>query len=245
MDLFADAVAEAFRLIVSGDPYVVGVLALSLKVSGIAMFFGMLIGVPAGVAIGIGRFRGRRLLVTLLHTGFALPPTVVGLFVYMLLSRSGPLGILEMLYTTRAMILAQVVIASPYVAGITMAAVQAVPDDVRLQARGLGASRLQALGAHLREARLGLGAAMVAGFGSIFSEVGAVMIVGGNLLGETRVLTTAIVLETRRGNFAVAMALGLIVLAFAFAVNLVVTRLQQRGTGQATWTTPAIERTWA
>jgi len=244
MQLILDAIREAIHLLISRDPYVMSVLARSLEVSGAAILMGALIGIPAGTAVGLGRFRGRNLLVVLIHTGFALPPTVVGLFVYLVLSRSGPLGMLEMLYTTRAMILAQVVIATPYIAGITLAAVQAVPRDAGLQARALGASRMQAVLAHVREARLGMGAALIAGFGSIFSEVGAVMIVGGNVLGETRVLTTAIVLETRRGNFAIAMALGLIVLLTAFAVNLVITRLQQRRVGDATWQA-ALERTWA
>ncbi|MCI0432747.1 MAG: ABC transporter permease [Gemmatimonadetes bacterium] len=244
MELIFDAIREAIRLLATRDPYVMDVLARSLEVSGVAILIGALIGVPAGVSVGLGRFRGRNLLVALVHTGFALPPTVVGLFVYLILSRSGPLGVLELLYTTRAMILAQVVIATPYIAGITLAAIQAVPRDAGLQARALGASRWQAVIAHVREARLGMGAALIAGFGSIFSEVGAVMIVGGNVLGETRVLTTAIVLETRRGNFAIAMALGLIVLLTAFAVNLFITRLQQRRAGDAAW--PAtMGRTWA
>ncbi len=244
MELLSEAIGEAIRLLVRRDPYVMGVLARSLEVSGAAILLGALLGMPIGIGVGLGRFRGRGLLVALIHTGFALPPTVVGLFVYIVLSRSGPLGMLEMLYTTRAMILAQLVIATPYIAGITLAAVQAVPRDAGLQARALGATRLQAVLAHVREARLGMGAALIAGFGSIFSEVGAVMIVGGNVLGETRVLTTAIVLETRRGNFAIAMALGLIVLATAFAVNLILTRLQQKHGGDGTWQA-TVERTWA
>ncbi len=244
MELLSEAIGEAIRLLVRRDPYVMGVLARSLEVSGAAILLGALLGMPIGIGVGLGRFRGRGLLVALIHTGFALPPTVVGLFVYIVLSRSGPLGMLEMLYTTRAMILAQLVIATPYIAGITLAAVQAVPRDAGLQARALGATRVQAVLAHVREARLGMGAALIAGFGSIFSEVGAVMIVGGNVLGETRVLTTAIVLETRRGNFAIAMALGLIVLATAFAVNLILTRLQQKHGGDGTWQA-TVERTWA
>ncbi len=245
MDLIIAALREAVHLLFSGDPYVYGILALSLRVSGAAVLIGALLGVPAGVLLGVGRFPGRNLLVTLVHTGFALPPTAVGLVIYMLLSRSGPLGLLDLLYTQNAMIIAQAVIATPYIAGITTAAVQAVPPDARLQAKALGASPVQALVTHLREARLGMGAALLAGFGSIFSEVGAVMIVGGNLYGRTRTLTTAIVLETRRGDFAIALALGIIVLGTAFAVNLLVTRLQQRRTGAATWADPGISRVWA
>ncbi|MGH7481765.1 MAG: ABC transporter permease [Longimicrobiales bacterium] len=227
MDVILEAVREAARLIASGDPYLLGVLALSLQVSGVATLVGAAVGIPVGITVALTRFPGRGLAVTLIHTGFALPPVAVGLAVYLLLSRTGPFGSLAMLYSPGAMIAAQVVIAAPYVAGITLAAVQAVPDDARLQARALGASRARALAAHLREARLGIGAAVVAGFGSVFSEVGAVMIVGGNISEETRVLTTAIVLETRRGNFAIAIALALLLLAIAFAVNLLITRFQQ------------------
>jgi tungstate transport system permease protein len=204
---------------------------LSLRVSGVAVLLGLAMGLPVGIAVGVGRFRGRGLVVALIYTGFALPPVVVGLFVYMLLSRSGPAGALDLLFTPTAMIIAQALLAAPYVAGISLAAVQAVPSEVRLQALALGASPLRALLTHVREARLGLVAAVIAGFGAIISEVGAVMMVGGNIAGETRVMTTAIVLETRRGNFASAMALGLVLLAVAFAINAVLTRLQQGRAG--------------
>src|SRR5690606_31026072 len=227
MDLFFDAAVQAARLLLSRDPYVAEILVLSLRISGIAVLLGMMAGMPGGIAVAPARFPGRDSVVAMIHTGFALPPVVVGLFVYMLLSRQGPLGGLELVFTPTAMLLAQVIIAAPYVAGISLAAVQAVPPDVRLQARALGAGPARALWTHVREAWLGLGAAVVAGFGSIFSEVGAVMMVGGNIQGETRVLTTAIVLEARRGHFAIALALGMIVLAIAFTVNLLLTRLQQ------------------
>jgi tungstate transport system permease protein len=222
-----ESLREALRLLLHGDSYVLDVVLLSLRVSGIAVLLGVLIGLPIGVLVAVSRFRGRGIIVALIHTGFALPPVVVGLFVYMMLSRAGPAGQLELLFTPAAMIVAQAVLAAPYVAGISLAAVQAVPADVRLQARALGASAARALWMQVREARLGLGAAVVAGFGAVVSEVGAVMMVGGNIAGETRVMTTAIVLETRRGNFALAMALGMILLLLAFAVNLVLTRAQQ------------------
>jgi tungstate transport system permease protein len=211
---------------------VLNVLFLSMRVSGSAILLGVLLGMPIGIATGMFRFPGRRLVIALIHTGFALPPVVVGLFVYMMLSRSGPMGSLGLLFTPTAMVLAQSILAAPYVAGITLAAVQAVPSDVRLQALALGAGRWRAVWAHVREARLGLMAAIVAGFGAVISEVGAVMMVGGNILGETRVMTTAIVLETRRGNFATALALGLILLGVAFAANLALTQLQQRERGR-------------
>lgn len=227
MELFLDSLREAMRLLLQGNRYVLDIVLLSLRVSGTAVVLGVVFGLPVGVAVGVTRFRGRGLVVALIHTGFALPPVVVGLFVYMMLSRTGPAGQLELLFTPAAMILAQAVLAAPYVAGISLAAVQAVPREVRLQALALGASPLLALWMHLREARLGIGAAMVAGFGAVISEVGAVMLVGGNIAGETRVMTTAIVLETRRGNFAAALALGLILLGLAFIVNMALTHAQQ------------------
>jgi len=235
MDLFVETFREALRLLVGADPYLWQVVVLSLRVSGSAVLVGLLVGLPIGVVVALARFPGRRLAIALIHTGFALPPVVVGLFVYLMLSRSGPAGGLELLFTPGAMIVAQALLAAPYVAGITLAAVQAVPPDVRLQAAALGAGRVRSLWAHLREARLGLIAAVVAGFGAVISEVGAVMLVGGNILGETRVMTTAIVLETRRGNYATAMAMGLLLLGLAFVVNLLLTRAQQGRLGPRSW----------
>jgi tungstate transport system permease protein len=205
-------------------------ILLSLRVSGVATLIAVLIGIPMGALIGLRRFRGRAIVVALVHTGFALPPVVIGLFVFMFLSRDGPAGNWDLLFTPTAMILAQALLATPYVTGITLAAVQAVPPDVRLQARALGASPLRAVLTHVREARLGLVAAVIAGFGAVISEVGAVMMVGGNIAGETRVMTTAIVLETRRGNFSTAIVLGVVLLAIAFIVNFVLTLAQQRRT---------------
>lgn len=240
MDLLGDALREAARLLLESGPELVEVALRSLRVSGSAVVLGLLIGLPVGIGVGVARFRGRGLVVALIHTGFALPPVVVGLFVYMMLSRRGPLGGLELLFTPAAMILAQALLAAPYVAGISLASVQAVPAEVRLQALALGAGPLRALWAQVREARLGIGAAMVAGFGAVISEVGAVMMVGGNILGETRVMTTAIVLETRRGNFGLALALGVVLLTIAFAVNLALTRIQQGRTVEE----DAQARTW-
>lgn len=242
MDLLVDSLREAVRLLASGDAYVRGILGLSLEVSGLAVGLGILIGIPVGVTVALGRFPGRGLVVALIHTGFALPPVVVGLFVYLLLSRSGPAGGLDLLFTPAAMVFAQSLLAMPYVAGITLAAVQAVSPDARLQARALGATRWQSLVAHVREARLGVVAAVIAGFGAVISEVGAVLMVGGNIRGETRVITTAIVLETRRGNFAVALALGLVLLLLAFTVNLLLTRFQQ---GRSAWPMLADRQPWS
>jgi tungstate transport system permease protein len=203
------------------------IITLSLRVSGTATLVAVLIGMPLGAYVGAHRFPGRGVVVALIHTGFAFPPVVIGLFVFMFLARNGPAGQLDMLFTPQAMILAQAILAAPYVAGITLAAVQAVPADVALQARALGASRLRGFYMQVREARLGLIAAVVAGFGAVISEVGAVMLVGGNIAGETRVITTAIMTETRKGNFSAALTLGLLLLAIAFAVNIALTAAQQ------------------
>jgi len=179
--------------------------------------------------LALTRFPARGFLVTLTNTAMGLPPVVVGLFVCMFLWRSGPLGFLELLYTPTAMVVAQVIIAFPIVAGLTNAAIQQLDPKLRLQALSLGASRLQLLWTLLKEARLPTLAAIMAGFGGVISEVGAVMMVGGNIKGQTRVLTTATVLETRMGRFDMAIALSVILLALAFGVNLVLTLIQQRG----------------
>ena len=223
-----DPLLEALRLITSGDTYVWDVIIRSLRISGLALGVAILIGLPIGVGIGFSKFRTRGSLVALINTGLALPPVVVGLAVFLLLSRSGPLGDLDLLYTPIAMILAQAVIAGPYIAAVSLAAADTVPTDVRLQARALGATRIQATLLQLREIRASLIAAIAAGFGAIISEVGAVMIVGGNILGETRVMTTAIVTETRRGNFDVAIAMGIVLMAVALYVNVLLLLLGRR-----------------
>ena len=209
------------------------IIFLSLKVSGLALFFSALLGLPLGVFIGLYRFPGRRLVTALLYTGMGFPPVVIGLFVYLLLSRNSILGGLNLpfipsLFTPGAMILAQTIIAFPLVAGFTSAAVAGVDPQLRLQVVSLGATKTQTAMTVLREARVGVIAAIVAGFGSIISEVGAVMLVGGNIEGRTRVMTTAIVLETRKGNFDLAIALGLILLAITFVTNLAILRFQGR-----------------
>lgn len=234
MNLFVDSAVEALRLLLQGDRIVLEIVALSLRVSGAATLIAILIGIPVGAVVGAYRFRGRSLVIALIHTGFAFPPVVIGLFVFMLLSRSGPAGGLDLLFTPQAMVFAQAILAAPYVAGITLAAVQAVPMDVALQARALGATRARAFYMQVREAKLGLFAAVVAGFGAVISEVGAVMLVGGNIAGHTRVMTTAIVTETRKGNFAAALALGFVLLFLAFTVNAALTYAQQGRAGAGT-----------
>jgi tungstate transport system permease protein len=192
---------------------------LSLAVSGTAVILSSLVGIPAGAWLGLTRFRLKPLLAAVVHTGMALPPVVVGLLLYILLSRSGPLAFLGWLFTPQAMILAQTILAVPFVTGITMNAVASVPTDLALQLRSLGASDWQCRWAVLREARPGVRLAVAAALGRSVSEVGAVLLVGGNIAGHTRVLTTAIVLETSRGEFAFALALGAALLSLALLVN--------------------------
>jgi len=220
-------------LIVTRDPALLEIVALSLRVSGTALLFSTLIGVPLGSALGLSRFAGRRLVIALLYTGMGFPPVVIGLFVYLMLSRSGPLGTLNSpfipaLFTPGAMVVAQSIISFPLVAGFTMAAVMGVDPQLRQQVRALGATRWQTTLAVLMEARVGVIVAVIAGFGSIISEVGAVMMVGGNIEGRTRVLTTAIVLETSKGNFDLAMAIGIVLLGLAFLANVAMLTLQGR-----------------
>lgn len=209
------------------------IVLLSLQVSGSALVISTLIGIPLGVFMGLRRFIGRKFVIAILYTGMGFPPVVIGLFVYLLLSRSGPLGGLHLdwipaLFTPAAMVVAQTIISFPLVAGFTMAAVMGVDPQLRLQVRALGATGRQVAWAILEEAKVGVIVSVIAGFGSIISEVGAVMLVGGNIEHKTRVLTTAIVLETRKGNFDLAVSLGLFLLAMSFLTNLAVLRLQSR-----------------
>jgi tungstate transport system permease protein len=229
MELIWQGIKEAIRLILSGDPGVLQITWLSLQISGTATLLSLLVGIPAGVGLALAKFPGRGLLIALVNTGMGLPPVVVGLFVSIFLWRSGPLGSLGLLYTPTAIVIAQFVIAAPIVIGLTVAAMQQLNPKLRLQLLALGASRWQLLWLLMREARLPLLAAVMAGFGGVISEVGASMMVGGNLLGQTRVLTTATVLETGKGNFDIAIALSLILLALVFGVNYLLTWVQQRG----------------
>ncbi len=222
---------QAISLILARDPALFEIVALSMQVSGTALLFATLVGIPLGAALGLSRFAGRRLLIALLYTGMGFPPVVIGLFVFLMLSRSGPLGqlnspLIPALFTPGAMVIAQSIISFPLVAGFTMAAVMGVDPQLRQQVRALGATQWQTTLALLSEARVGVIVAVIAGFGAIISEVGAVMMVGGNIEGRTRVLTTAIVLETRKGRFDLAMALGIILLGLAFLTNIAMLTLQ-------------------
>jgi tungstate transport system permease protein len=226
--LIGEGVLEALRLLATGDPEVWQITGLSLQVSACATLLSLLAGVPMGALLALSRFPGRGLVVSLVNTGMGLPPVVVGLFVTILLWRNGALGFLELLYTPAAMVAGQFVIAAPIVTGLTLAAVQQVPEALRLQMLGLGASRGQMLWVLLKEARLPMLAAVMAGFGGVISEVGASMMLGGNIRGSTRVLTTATVLETGRGNFDIAISLSVILLAITFLVNWALSWIQQR-----------------
>jgi tungstate transport system permease protein len=217
---------DALSLILRGDSGVWEIVRLTLIVSGSALAIAAFFGVPAGAWLGLRDFRGENWLNSLVYTGMGFPPVVIGLLVFLLLSRKGPLGPLDWLFTTQAMIMAQTVLALPLVLGVTMSAVHAVPRSLRLQLQSLGATEWQVVRTVLSEARYGVIVGLVAGFGAAVSEVGAVMLVGGNIEGKTRVMTTAIVLETRQGNFDVALALGIILLTIAFLANVVAVRLQ-------------------
>jgi tungstate transport system permease protein len=230
VELIWEGIKQAFYLVFSGDPEVWGITLLSLKVSGFATILSLFIGLPLGTWLALGKFTGRGFSLSLTNTGMALPPVVVGLWVSIFLWRSGPLGDLHLIYTPAAIVIAQTIIAAPVVTGLTAAALQQLDPRLRLQLLGLGASRVQMVVALWREARLPLLAALMAGFGSVISEVGASMMVGGNIRGHTRVLTTATVLETGRGEFGMAIALGLILLLLAYLVNMALTGIQQRGT---------------
>jgi len=229
VEVVLEGLQQAFWLILRRDPAVVEITLRTLQVSGTATLISLLLGVPLGTALALGRFPGRRLVVSLVNTGMGLPPVVVGLFVALMLWRSGPLGRLGLIYTPLAMVIAQAVIAAPIVAGVSLAAIQQLDPRLHLQLLGLGASRGQLVLVLWWEARRSLMAAAMAGFGGAISEVGASMMVGGNIVGQTRVLTTATVLETSKGNFDLAMALGLILLLLAYLVTLAMTWLQQSG----------------
>lgn len=204
------------------------ITVLSLQVSALATVVSLLIGLPLGTWLALGNFRGRAFLLSVINTGMALPPVVVGLVVAMMLWRSGPLGDLRLIYTPWAIVIAQTVIAAPVVTGLTTAALQSLDPRLSQQLLGLGASRGQMVWRLWREARLPLLAALMAGFGSVISEVGASMMVGGNIKGQTRVLTTAIVLETSKGDFDQALALGALLLTLTYLINLGLTWIQQR-----------------
>ena len=229
MDAIGEGLLEALRLIGGGDGQLYRIAGRSLLVSGSATALAMLVGVPLGYLLGRARFPARTLILAAVGTGMGMPPVVAGLIIWLLLVRSGPFGGFELIYTKQAMIIAQFLIAVPLVVAFTAASIQALPARLPDLLATLGAGRLRTLWLLAREARLGLLAAVMAGFGAVVSEVGASMAVGGNLAGDTRVLTTAIVTETSRADTERAIAYGLVLLAMAFAIVAVLTVVQQRG----------------
>lgn len=232
MELIWQGIKEAIRLILTGDPAVFQITLLTLKVSGTATILSVLIGLPLGTLIGLKKFPGRKLIFSIINSCMGLPPVVVGLWVSLFLWRSGPFGFLNLMYTPTAIIIAQAVIASPIIIGLTAAALQQTNPKLRLQIRALGATNFQYLFLLLNEIRLPLTAAVIAGFGAVISEVGASMAVGGNIKGYSRVLTTATVLEVSKGNFDIAIALSIILSILAFTVTALLTMLQQKRQGE-------------
>ena len=228
MEIILGGIKKAIILIFSLDEEVLGITILSIKVSGIATIFSVILGIVIGAFLALTKFPGRNILVALVNTGMGIPPVVVGLVITIFLWREGPFGFLGILYTPLAMIIAQALIATPIVAGITLAAIQHIPEKMKLQIKALGATKIHFLFFILREAKLSLLASAMAGFGGVISEVGASMMVGGNIKGYTRVLTTATVLETSKGNFEIAMALGVILFLLTFSINQILTAIQQR-----------------
>lgn len=227
--MLADGLRRALTLLLQGDPEVLGIAALSLRVAVLATLLACVIGIPIGFAVGTTRFRGRRTALTVLNTMLAFPTVLVGLLVWLLLARAGPLGGLGLLYTWWAIVLAEVILAAPVAAALTAAAVQTIDPRIRRTALTLGASWWQGHWVVAREARFALLAAVVVAFGRVLAEVGAAMIVGGNIRHHTRTLTTAVALATSQGDFALAIALGLVLLALALTVNVLLHMLQGRG----------------
>lgn len=227
--MFGDGLLQAFQLLMHWDDEIAAVVRMTIQVSGSATLGSIIFGIPLGLWLALENFRGKRLCTVFVNFGMGLPPVVVGLFVSLCLWRYGPFGDWGLMYTPTAMIIAQTIIACPIVAGLSFAAVSSINPKLRLQLISLGATPWQASCLLIREARLGLLAAVIAGFGRVISEVGAAMMVGGNIKGQTRVLTTTTVMEVGKGNYDTAIAVSLILLLGAFSVVFVLTWLQHKG----------------
>ena len=233
MDSILNGFTQAFSLILHLNPVLFGIIMLSLKVSGLALLIATAFGLPTGALLGLKRFPGRGLAINIANTLMGLPPVVVGLFVYLLLSRKGPLGFMGLLYSPSAMIIAQTILAIPIVTALCQSAIVNVDPIIRQAARTLGATPRQVTITIIKEARYGILSAIIAAFGRVMAEVGSILIVGGNIAGYTRVMTTTIALETDKGNFELALALGIILLAISFGVNFVLHAVQKKGTVSA------------
>jgi tungstate transport system permease protein len=231
MELLLEGLKKAIEMILSGDPQIFEITLLTLRVSITAVLISTLIGLPAGMLLGLSRFPGRRLLLALINIGMGLPPVVAGLWITLFLWRSGPLGDFAWLYTPTAIIMAQILVSLPIVTALTSTAFQQINPKMILQVKALGATRLQLYWILMKEVKLAILAAIIAGFGRVIAEVGAAMMVGGNISGETRILTTSIVMEVSKGNFDVALALSFILMSLAFIITFCLTYLQQRKRG--------------
>lgn len=230
MNLIVEGFTKAFSLILHLDAELFGIISLSLKISCLALLIATLFGIPLGAVLGLKRMTAKGAVISLMNTLMGLPPVVVGLFLYLMLSRSGPLGFLGLLYTPGAMVIAQTILAFPIVTALTYSAVESVDPIIRQASRSLGASPLQVTRMVIAEARYGILSGIIAAFGRLMAEVGAILIVGGNIAGLTRVMTTAIALETDKGNFELALALGVILLLLSLIVNIVFHAVQRKGT---------------
>lgn len=228
MDLLIEGLKKAFELILAGDPIIAEITLRTLKVSMTAILVSTIIGIPVGMLLGLTRFPGRKIILAFVNIGMGLPPVVAGLWITMLLWRSGPLGQFSMLYTETAIVLAQILVSLPIVTALTTTAFQQINEKMILQVKALGATKLQLVFILMKESRLAILAAVIAGFGRVIAEVGAAMMVGGNIHGETRILTTSIVMEVSKGNFDIALALSFILMTLAFLITFCLTFLQQR-----------------
>jgi tungstate transport system permease protein len=228
MDLIWEGLTKAIELILSGDLGILEVTLLTLRVSFTAILISTIIGIPIGILLGLTHFRGRKLLLILINIGMGLPPVIAGLTITMLLWRSGPVGDFALLYTPTAIITAQILVSLPIIVGLTSSSFQQIDEKMLLQIKALGATKIQTLIILLKEMRIAILAAIMAGFGRVIAEVGAAMMVGGNILGETRILTTSIMMEVSKGNFDVAIALSFILMSLAFLITFCLTTIQQR-----------------
>lgn len=229
MDLLFEGLKRAIEMIATGDPEIFEITWRTLRVSLTAVLFSTLIGIPLGILIGLTKFRGRKILLVFINIGMGLPPVVAGLWITIFLWRSGPLGHLSLLYTPTAIVMAQILVSLPILIGLTSSAFQEIDDKMLMQIKALGATKLQSLKILLIETRVAILAAIIAGFGRVIAEVGAAMMVGGNIKGDTRILTTSIVMEVSKGNFDIAFALSFIIMTLAFIITFCLTFLQQRG----------------
>lgn len=228
MELLIDGLKKAFEMIITGNPEIFAITWLTLRVCLFSILISTIIGLPIGILLGLTRFKGRKVLLLFINIGLGLPPVVAGLWITMLLWRSGPLGNFSLLYTPTAIVMAQILVSLPIITSLTCSAFQQINEKMLLQIKALGATRLQTLWILVKQSKIAIMAAIMAGFGRVIAEVGAAMMVGGNIQGDTRVLTTTIVMEVSKGNFDIALALSFILLTVALLITAALTFLQQR-----------------